>query len=189
MRHLKLLFSIIITIVFLVLVNPDTAQAQTECCIHTWRGLVCGPQARTSPTHRISIASFGEFIQIGVNIAQGQATVDDYLLFAYLNAVDTNFTKAVNYYSQALDLAVTNEDIEGQAIARNNLGEVLLATGNLKEAVFILALARDMYQSLGNEQRVGEVQQRLEGIERLLKVNLSGSKIEPSQLQFDLSRI
>ncbi|NER52499.1 MAG: tetratricopeptide repeat protein, partial [Symploca sp. SIO1A3] len=140
-------------------------------------------------THRVSIASFREFIQIGVNIAQGQAKVDDYLLFAYLNAVDGNFTKAVNHYSQALDLAVKNNDIEGQAIARNNMGEVFLTTGNLKEAIFILTLARDMYQSLGNDQRFGEVKQRLAEIGSLLKVSPSGSKIELSKLQFDLSRI
>jgi len=189
MKCLKLLLSLLVIIVFLVLVNPHTAQAQTECCINTWRGFVCGARAVRRPNDRVSEVSFREFIQIGVNIAQGQAKVDDYLLFAYLNAVDGNFTKAVNHYSQALDLAVKNKDVEGQAIARNNMGEVFLATGNLKEAIFILTLARDMYQSLGNDQRFGEVKQRLAEIGSLLKVSPSGSKIELSKLQFDLSRI
>jgi|GEM_PF-6913206 len=228
MKYLKLLFSILVAIVFLVLVNTHTAQAETnttqavtrssgKCCIKTWRGVLCGRKAKGGETDRIdrsedkkprfpnksgfpdvdirqlhteqSEASFRQFIDIGVNIAQGQAKVDDYFLFAYLNAVDENFTEAENSYSQALELALKNKDIEGQAVALNNLGEVSLATGNIKEAVFQLKFARYMYQSLGNEKRVGEVQQRLEEIERLLKVNPSGSKIEPSQLQLDLSRI
>jgi len=209
MMYLRLFVSLLVAILFIALGDPHTAQAKTcnqsnvilerLCCIKVEPSgfqfnegdklpkLEKKIPIQSIPQSKIAEpeANLGQFIQIGINIAQGKATVDDHLLFAYLNAVDTNFTKAANYYSQALDLAVINEDIEGQAIARNNLGEVFLATGNLKDAVFILALARDMYQSLGNEERVGEVQQRLAEIEG----NPSGSKIEPSQLQLDLSRI
>ncbi|MGB7440068.1 MAG: tetratricopeptide repeat protein [Coleofasciculaceae cyanobacterium] len=122
-------------------------------------------------------------------IEQETEIVDDHLILGYVFQQLGDYPLSKAHYSQALELAVKNKDIEGQAIAGNNLGEVYLKMGNLKEAVSQLTLARDMYQSLGNEQRVSEVNQRLAGIERLLQVNPYGSQIDPSQLQLDLSRI
>lgn len=207
MKYLKLLFSLLVSILFIALGDPHIAQAEIcnkaipFCCIKGNPGkkqyigklpkIEKGFPTKYIPQSKIAEpeANIGQFIQIGINIAQGNATVDDYLLFAYANAIEENLPEARNSYSQALELAVKNKDIEGQAIARNNLGEVYLKMGNLKEAVSQLTLARDMYQSLGNEQRVGEVQQRLAEIEKPLQVNPSGSQIDPSQLQLDLSRI
>jgi tetratricopeptide (TPR) repeat protein len=130
-----------------------------------------------------------QLVQIGIRIAQGQAKVDDYLLLAYANAVERNFTAAQTRYSQALELGVKNKDFEGQAIAHNNLGEVSLATGNLKEAVSQITLAKDTYQRLGNGQRVSELNQRLVEINKLLQANPSQLQIDPSRIQIDPSRI
>lgn len=202
MKCLKLLFSLLVAILFLVLGTPRTAQAVAcnqkipWCCIkgrnpdqetEIEKDLPKKyiPQLQTAQSE----ANLRQFIQIGINIAKGKAKVDDYLLFAYVNAVEENFTEARTRYSQALELAVKNKDIEGQAIAHNNLGEIHLETGNLKEAVSQLTLAKDMYQSLGNEQRVGEVQQRLAEIERLLQVNPSRRNLYQSPIQLDPSRI
>ncbi|NER25704.1 MAG: tetratricopeptide repeat protein [Symploca sp. SIO1C2] len=133
--------------------------------------------------------NMGKLIQIGINIAKGTATVDNYFLFAYANAVDENFTEAGNRYSQALKLAVKNNDIEGQAIASNNLGELHVKMGNLEEATSQLTLAREMYQSLGNDERVGEVDKRLVKIQKLLQVNPSERDLYQFPIQLDPSRI
>jgi hypothetical protein len=130
-----------------------------------------------------------QLVQIGILIAQGQAKVDDYLIFGYANAVEKNFTAAQTRYSQALELAVKNNDLEGQAIAQSSMGEISAATGNLKDAVSQIALAKDTYQRLGNGQRVSELNQRLVEINKQLQVNPSQLQINPSQLQIDPARI
>ena len=190
----------------LVLADTQTTQAQTRrpplCCKRSdskcrndWpRVPLCPPGGGGSSS---SIGSSGgtwippaeRLAQIGVLIAQGKAKVDDYLLLAYANAVQGNFSAAQTRYSQASELAVKNKDLEGQAIAHNNLGEVSLVTGNLKEAVSQITRAKDTYQRLGNGQRVSELNQRLVEINKLLQANPSQLQIDPSQLQIDLSRI
>jgi energy-coupling factor transporter ATP-binding protein EcfA2 len=118
-----------------------------------------------------------------------ETVVDDYLIFGYANAVEKNFTAAQTRYSQALELAVKNNDLEGQAIAQSSMGEISAATGNLKDAVSQIALAKDTYQRLGNGQRVSELNQRLVEINKQLQVNPSQLQIDPARIQIDPARI
>jgi tetratricopeptide (TPR) repeat protein len=127
--------------------------------------------------------------QSRARIAQRNATVDDYLLDAFANAVERNFTAAQTRYSQALELAVKNNDFERQAIAHSSMGEIYAATGNLKEAASQLTLATGIYQRLGSEQRVSELNQRLVEINRQLQIDPSRIQIDPSRIQIDPSRI
>ncbi|MCP2728851.1 tetratricopeptide repeat protein, partial [Limnofasciculus baicalensis] len=92
---------------------------------------------------------------------------------------------------QALELlaiAIKNNDLDGQALAHSNIGAIYAATGNLKVAVSQLTLANDIYQRIGNEQRVSEIRQRLGEINNQLR-NPSPIQINPSPIQIDPSRM
>lgn len=67
------------------------------------------------------------------------------------------------HYTQALTL--TSNDIEAQAAAQTGLGQVYASLNNKAEATRWLQQARDGYQSLGDMQRVEEVEKLLVELE------------------------
>src|SRR5919199_239477 len=67
---------------------------------------------------------------------------------------------AQQHYLKAIELA-SLEDVEGQAIASEGLGEVYVAIANHKEGIRWLTQARDRYAALGDMQRLKELEKRL----------------------------
>ena len=95
-----------------------------------------------------------------VLVKQGSQTAAVYRILGELyREVGLNLL-AQKHYLKAFELAA-DEDVEGQAIAAEELGEVYVAIANRQEAIRWLTQARDRYQLLGNTQRACELTQQL----------------------------
>ncbi len=73
---------------------------------------------------------------------------------------------AEEHYLTAIQLTKTSEDIEGLSVAQEGLGEVYMALGNKDEAIKWLSQAQEGYQILGDTQRVNQVAELLEEIDK-----------------------
>jgi hypothetical protein len=206
MMYLRLFISLVLASLppILVLADIHTVQAQTRrpppCCnfydpicrFHWPKVGLCSPPPVFSPggtTGGTWVPPAELLAQSRARIAQRNATVDDYLLDALANAIERNFTAAQTRYSQALELAVKNNDFERQAIARSSMGEIYAATGNLKEAASQLTLATGIYQRLGNAQRVSELNQRLVEINKPLQIDQPRIQIDQPRIQIERPQI
>ena len=65
-------------------------------------------------------------------------------------------------YLQALELAKAADDLEGQAIAQANLGEVQKTLGELEGAIDSLQNAQAHYRVLGDKERAQELQKQID---------------------------
>jgi tetratricopeptide (TPR) repeat protein len=162
----------------LSLVDNHTASTQTtqNCCqindkrchsSHPKWG-VCRCVGSNCPVYNIAGTTGSTWIPYGSlletledQIAQNKATVGDYLLLGYVRAQQGNFTEAETLYSQALGLAETTKDLDGQAAAHQGLGGIYARIGNKAEAFNQLNSARSLYQRLVNSQHLDEVRVQL----------------------------
>ncbi|NEP14836.1 MAG: hypothetical protein F6K14_32515 [Symploca sp. SIO2C1] len=73
--------------------------------------------------------------------------------------------EAKTYYLKAVELADSN-DIEEQTAAQDGLGQVEAKFGNRDEAIRLLTLARDGYETLGDSERVSQLERQLRRLTR-----------------------
>ncbi|WP_088893769.1 tetratricopeptide repeat protein [Leptolyngbya ohadii] len=156
--------------------NPPQA-TPLNCCPaeNTPRARDCrtrNPNARICPAASTPVYSSSgsrgltqitaeQLIQIGIAIAQGRATANDYNVLAYVNAVQGNSIAAETRYRQAIDLAQQQSDGSGEAIAREGLGNVLRDLDRTSEALPELTRASELYRGLGNTVRFNQIQQQV----------------------------
>jgi tetratricopeptide (TPR) repeat protein len=162
--HFKAFFPLALSLTpILLLVDTHIAQAECNsrpCPVYEPRGTYGGPW----------IPSPELLAELNTWIAQEQTKgVGDLLFVGYANTLREKFDQAEVLYSQALELATRNKDIEGQAAAHQGLGRVHTAIGKLKQASSELTTAREMYQTLGNRERLNEVQLQLREVNRQLQ--------------------
>lgn len=121
--------------------------------------------------------------QINELIARKEATVGDYLLLAYDAALKKNFSSAESLYTQALELAKQNNDLDGQAASQQGLGGVYAALGKTADASRQLQNAGEMYTTLGNQQRLADVQLQLKQLSLPIQLQIPSNLRFPTQLQ------
>ena len=71
--------------------------------------------------------------------------------------------QAKPYYAKAVELADSN-DLEDQTAAQEGLGQVQAKFDNKDEAIRLLTLARDGYETLGDSERVSKLEKQLRGL-------------------------
>ena len=69
-------------------------------------------------------------------------------------------------YINALKLAKVSENVEGQAEAQAGLGEVLYSLGKTEEAIEWLQKAKKNYRTLGDDEKLQELDRRIDLISR-----------------------
>jgi tetratricopeptide (TPR) repeat protein len=67
-------------------------------------------------------------------------------------------------YLSALQLAKAQKNLAGEAMVQASLGEVNEALDELKEALESYQAAQGSYQALGDEEKVRELQQKLDDL-------------------------
>jgi len=79
-------------------------------------------------------------------------------LFGTSYAIQSDFNNALNYFHQALDLAVKTKNYERIANAYNNLGNINYLSGNYKVALENFVEARNLYENIENSSMIISVQ-------------------------------
>ena len=96
-----------------------------------------------------------------------QATLNDYLLLANHYGAKQNYSQAETYFDKVLELSRKNEDLKGQAIANVGLAKVLTLSGRKQEAGSRFIKARKLYNQLGDQNKVMQLNQQIKDINKL----------------------
>lgn len=147
-------FFLLILSLATVLSLVDTHAALADCT--AWNCIVYGGRTRGGTILPADMIEKSSDL-----IAQGKATVADYLVVAYVSAEKGKFAEAETLYSQALQLAKQTENLEAQAAANHGLGSVYAKIGKSDLSSSHLTSAGALYKTLGNTQRSIEVQGQL----------------------------
>jgi Tetratricopeptide repeat len=113
---------------------------------------------------------FSEAIDtLEATIANGNRSAAIYLQLGQLyNGIGLLF-KAEAAYSEAIEQAVTEGNLKGQALARARLGQVYRDTGNLEAAIAQFSQAKMLYEQAGDPDRAQEVDKLREEVEASFK--------------------
>lgn len=142
-----LVFSLAVVLSF-VDTNSVSAGCAPRCWVWGWWG-----------NHGVTTIPMPEEIQQSLNrIALRNAGVEDFLVAAFDSAQRENFSEALNFYSQAMELAERTNDLPGQAAAHHGSANVYARIGNRDLASRQLTIAGGLYRRSGNFQRFVEVQ-------------------------------
>ncbi|OLT61286.1 tetratricopeptide repeat protein [Moorena bouillonii] len=107
-----------------------------------------------------------EAIEILEGLENDQKIVPIYRLLGDLYLRIGLVLEAEGPYSKAVELATATDHWEELAAAKAGLGEVKYARGNRQEGVNLLEAAKAIYQKFGDRKRVGELEERLEQLNR-----------------------
>jgi hypothetical protein len=100
---------------------------------------------------------FAEAIDtLEIAIANGNRSAAIYLRLGQLyNGIGLSF-KAEEAYSEAIERAIVEGNLKGQALARARLGQVYLNTGHLEPAIEQFSQATQLYEQAGDLDRAAE---------------------------------
>jgi tetratricopeptide (TPR) repeat protein len=122
-------------------------------------------------------------------------TANNYIRLGYTYGQVADFSLAEASFIKARELAISERDVEKQAIAQVGLAEVYTATNRSSEAISSFTQAQNLAQTSGNARLADQINLRTLEVRNQFRItppqiqqNPSGLEVVP-QLQVDPSRL